>query len=1272
MYMQLRRNSYQILVTAVCLLTCIFALAISANSNISTTHSDLDSVVIQSGGFPSKKRHVSLMANDYPNLFIRPVAGTGATGNGDSGDGNSATTVALSCQMIWVDSVGNVYIADGDYYRIRKVNASTGIIVNFGGTGTQSNSGGSGIFSSMSFFYPYSIVGDTVGNSLYMSDQRRIWQYSFATDIISVIAGTNSNGFSGDDGPASLAQLSITQGLWLTTSGVLYLADKGNNRIRMISSGIISPVAGSSGASFSGDNAPATAAYLSAPYSVYVNSIGKIFIADYGNNRIRVIDTNNIITTFAGNGQTASASENIPAVSAELNGPVDVKGDRLGNIFVALYGHVRIRIIDNSGIISTLIGNGNSGFTSGLNSASSSAIHGPQSIWVDSQSNIYISDINTVYRTVNLSPTSQPTGQPSGRPSSQPAVGPSGQPTSLPSEKPSVQPSTLPSKQPVSVPTCLPTGLPTARPSVQPSVQPSSVPSKQPVQTPTCFPSGLPSSLPTLQPSVQPSSIPSNQPVQTPTCLPSGLPSSLPSVQPSDQPSSVPSNQPVQTPTCFPSGLPSSLPTLQPSVQPSSVPSNQPVQNPTCLPSGLPSSLPSVQPSVQPSSVPSNQPVHPPTCFPTGLPSSLPSVQPSVQPSSLPSKQPVQAPTCLPTGLPTALPSVQPSSVPSNQPVQAPTCLPTGLPSSLPSVQPSVQPSSVPSNQPVQNPTCLPTGLPSSLPSVQPSVQPSSLPSKQPISAPTCRPTGQPSSRPSAQPSRRPSTQPTNRPTGQPSGIPTGQPTARPSLTVFSPNLFIEHLCGTETAGYSGDNSPAVSAQVRAYNSWMDTKGDIYIPDDTFYHVRKINPTGIISTFGGTGTQSTAGNSGPIESTNFYAPFSIVGDVERTVLYINDQRYIWRYTFSNNIVSVYAHSRSMGPGFSGDGSAPDAAQLNSPYGMWLTTSGALYVADFGNHRIRKIISNIITTVAGSGPTGGSGSFSGDNGPATSARLNNPQGVFMDSVGKLFIVDRVNSRIRLVDTNNIITTFAGSGVATPFNGENIPRLTANLNDPRDIKGDRYGNLYLSDYGNCVVRVISINGTISTLFGTPGSCGFSAGVSSRSSSISHPVGIWMDSQSRVYFSDVNSIHRGVVVSSPTSQPSEKPSVQPSAQPSKQPVSAPTGLPTGQPSSQPSKQPVSTPTCHPTSQPISRPSMQPSVQPTTQPSRQPSTQPTNCPSSQPSCHPSYHSLISPLIFMQLVAGTSSAGYTGDDGPATSAQIRPTHYSLGRFEWKSLHSCG
>jgi hypothetical protein len=155
------------------------------------------------------------------------------------------------------------------------------------------------------------------------------------------------------------------------------------------------------------------------------------------------------------------------------------------------------------------------------------------------------------------------------------------------------------------------------------------------------------------------------------------------------------------------------------------------------------------------------------------------------------------------------------------------------------------------------------------------------------------------------------------------------------------------------------------------------------------------------------------------------------------------------------------------------------------------------------------------------------------------------------------------------------------------------------------------MYISDYGNCIVRVISINGTISTLFGTPGSCGFTTGVSSRSSSISHPVGIWMDSQSHVYFTDVNSIHRGVVVSSPTSQPSRRPSMQPSSQPSKQPVSVPTRLPTGQPTS--------------------RPSVQPSVRPTAQPSRQPSTQPTNCPTGQPSCHPSYHSLISPLLYMQ-----------------------------------------
>jgi hypothetical protein len=144
----------------------------------------------------------------------------------------------------------------------------------------------------------------------------------------------------------------------------------------------------------------------------------------------------------------------------------------------------------------------------------------------------------------------------------------------------------------------------------------------------------------------------------------------------------------------------------------------------------------------------------------------------------------------------------------------------------------------------------------------------------------------------------------------------------------------------------------------------------VYIPDTYNYRIRKITTTGIISAFGGTGTVGTSGGSGPILSTSFGFPISIVGDTSGTVLYMSDGRYFWRYYFNAQIISVIVGTST--PGFSGDNGPFPNAQLDNPTGLWLTTSGSLYVADSNNRRVRKIVTagTIITTVAGSsGPAG---------------------------------------------------------------------------------------------------------------------------------------------------------------------------------------------------------------------------------------------------------------------------------------------------------------
>jgi hypothetical protein len=423
--------------------------------------------------------------------------------------------------------------------------------------------------------------------------------------------------------------------------------------------------------------------------------------------------------------------------------------------------------------------------------------------------------------------------------------------------------------------------------------------------------------------------------------------------------------------------------------------------------------------------------------------------------------------------------------------------------------------------------------------------------------------------------------------------VPSRQKDAKPAVrseSIFAPQLFMQVVAGTSTDGYSGDTGPATLAQLRAFIPWVDTNGNIFIPDRDNFRIRRVIPSGIITTFGGTGTQSSTGTSGPISSVSFFNPFSIVGDMGGTVLYISDMLYVWKYSVSSNIVTVFAQSTTLGVGFSGDNGPARSAQLQNPRGLWLTSSGELFIADKNNHRIRSVSSTgIIRTVAGSGSPA-AGGFSGDTGPALLASLSSPGGVYVDSSGILFIADCDNNRIRVVAVNNIITTFAGTGVDSPYNNDNIPALSANML-PHDVKGDSMGNIYLADWGNCVIRMIAKSDSIiSTLFGTPGSCGFSAGLTGRSAVISGPRGIWVDSASTIYFSDYISIHRGVTVSAPSSQPTTQPSAQPSRQPSRQPTSSPTE----------------------------------------------------------------HLRLYNNVFMQLVAGTNTSGYSGDNSPATSARIK------------------
>jgi hypothetical protein len=527
--------------------------------------------------------HPTISTESISLTYLNMKHITGGSSIGSTGDTGAASSATIRSEYFWVDpNSGNIYLADGSNYRIRKITASTQIISAFGGTGSPSSSGTGGPIGSVSFSTLLGIVGDTASNFLYFSDSTHIWKYSFSTGIVSVIAGNGNPGFTGDNGPAGAAQLSTPYGLWLTTGGDLYIADFSNHRIRKITSstGIITTMAGSGGTgTYGGDIGPATSATLNFPTGVYVDTTGKIFIADFSNYRIRVMSTSGIITTFAGTGSaTPFTSDGAQATSTNINKPSDMKGDSAGNIYYSDNNKYIIRMIDTSGIVATLFGTGSPGFSSGV-VPRLSRIYGPCGIWLDSLSTIYFSDQNSIHRSVDGTPTSQPSRQPTTQPTgqqTQPTRVPSGQP----SERPSSQPSPVPSSQP--------TSKPSRQPSSRPSRQPSSRPTVQPTRCPSFQPTGRPSNQPTSRPSCQPSSRPTNQPTRRPSTQPSsrpsGQPTSRPTRCPSSQPTGRPSNQPTGHPSCRPTSRPSGQPTGTPSSQPTAQPSRQPSSQPVVFP----------------------------------------------------------------------------------------------------------------------------------------------------------------------------------------------------------------------------------------------------------------------------------------------------------------------------------------------------------------------------------------------------------------------------------------------------------------------------------------------------------------------------------------------------------------------------------------------------------------------------------------------------------------------------------------------------------------
>ena len=287
--------------------------------------------------------------------IITTVAGTGTAGF--SGDGGPATSAQLSGpRAVALDGAGNLYIADTENHRIRKVDTA-GTITTVAGTGTRGFSGDGGSATSAGLNRPSGVAVDGAGN-LYLADKNnhRIRKVD-ASGTITTVAGTGDEGFSGDGGPATSALLNRPWAIALDRAGNLYITDIRNIRIRKVdTSGTITTVAGTGTAGFSGDGGPATNAQLSSPMGVALDGAGNLYIVDNRNIRIRKVDTGGTITTVAGTGAFGFSGDGGPATSAQLSGPRAVALDGAGNLYIAEFGNRRIRKVDTSGTITTVAG----------------------------------------------------------------------------------------------------------------------------------------------------------------------------------------------------------------------------------------------------------------------------------------------------------------------------------------------------------------------------------------------------------------------------------------------------------------------------------------------------------------------------------------------------------------------------------------------------------------------------------------------------------------------------------------------------------------------------------------------------------------------------------------------------------------------------------------------------------------------------------------------------------------------------------------------------
>ena len=316
-----------------------------------------------------------------------------------AGDGGMATQSPIFLPMgVLTDAAGNMFIADSNNYRIRRVDGQTGLMSTYAGDGTPGFAGDGGPATQAEINGPSGLALDGAGN-LYFVDSANdvIRRVDAVSGVISTVAGMGgAQGYSGDGGLPTSARLTLPEGIALDSAQNLYIADTGNNVVRVVAlgTGIIRTLAGTGAAGYNGDGMPATQAQLNGPWGLAVAQDGSVYVADSVNNRVRRVSLQGNISTVAGIGSESFSGDGGPATQAALAAPVALLFDPAGNLYIADSHNNRVRkVYAFSGNIATITGTDGEQFAGDGGPGNLASLYGPYALYLDQAGNLLVADM---------------------------------------------------------------------------------------------------------------------------------------------------------------------------------------------------------------------------------------------------------------------------------------------------------------------------------------------------------------------------------------------------------------------------------------------------------------------------------------------------------------------------------------------------------------------------------------------------------------------------------------------------------------------------------------------------------------------------------------------------------------------------------------------------------------------------------------------------------------------------------------------------------------